>query len=69
MAAYFQVKGTDPGPAFRFKDGKPLIHRKFVDYLKRGLIAAGIDHKKNITATVSESVLLQPRQQKDLKIQ
>ena len=46
MAAYFQVRGTDPGPAFRFKDGEPLTRRKFVDYLKRGLMAAGIDHKK-----------------------
>ena len=46
MAAYLQASGSEPGPAFCFKNGEPLTRKKFVTQLKTGLEAAGIDYKK-----------------------
>ena len=46
MAAYLQRRGTGSGPLFRFMDWGPLTRKKFVDQVKKGLTAAGVDQKK-----------------------
>ncbi len=42
MLAYLLVRGKQPGPLFRFTDGKPLTRQRFVQAVCGALIEAGV---------------------------
>ena len=46
MLAYLAVRGSQMGPLFTFKDGKPLTRQKLVLQLRQALKAVGIDDTK-----------------------
>ena len=43
MLAYLVVRGKNPGPLFRLKDGKPLTRNRLVVAVKEALQAAGVE--------------------------
>ncbi len=40
---YLLIRGSGPGPLFRFQDGKPLTRARLVDQVREALHRAGID--------------------------
>ena len=42
--SYMVERGVDPGPFFRFQDGKPLTRMRFVSKVKEAFTAVGIDY-------------------------
>ena len=42
MLSYLVSRGTNPGPLFRFEDGRPLTRSRLVDQLRLALSEAGI---------------------------
>ena len=43
MLTYLSYRKSSPGPIFKFKDGRPLTHSKFVEAVKRALEIAWVD--------------------------
>ena len=43
ILAYLVIRWSDPGPFFRFKDGRGLTRARFVEAVRRALVAAGIE--------------------------
>ena len=43
VLSYLQLRGASPGPLFRFSDGRPLTHKRFVELVRDGLNRAGIN--------------------------
>ena len=46
VLSYMVVRGTAPGPFFRFHDGRPLTRERFVSQVRQALRSAGIDASK-----------------------
>ena len=45
MLSYLAARGTEPGPLFRLKDGRPLTKAAFVTRVRQALLQAGVDAK------------------------
>ena len=45
MLSYLAARGTEPGPLFRLKDGRPLTKAAFVTGVRQALLQAGVDAK------------------------
>ena len=45
VLSYLVVRGTGPGPLFKFEDGRHLTRSRFVEVVREGLQKAGLDSK------------------------
>ena len=43
LLGYLQVRGMDPGPLFRYQDGRGLTRVRFAEAVRAALKAAGVD--------------------------
>ena len=43
---FLQARGGEPGPLFRFRDGRPLTRQRFVERMREALRWAGVDQSK-----------------------
>lgn len=46
IATYLALRGTSPGPFFRFNNGQPLTRESFVSRVRRLVTEAGVEAKK-----------------------
>ena len=46
MLKYLVMRGQDPGPLFRFSDGRFLTHQRSVTAIRSALASAGVDKSK-----------------------